>query len=289
MTDQLKRDRTGPRDASTLLLFGRDQGSQEINIALLRRAQSARFLPGALVFPGGGVEEDDQAWLSGRLPEAWVELALNGHQRWGFASAHAAARSLGATLRECEEETGLRIASSLVGGIAEGDPPLSPPRCVGHWLTPEQLKVRYDTYFWAAEWLGPLPQLEADGAEIERGEWISPREAISAYHRGETELPAPTLCVLSELAELIDAGESIETLIQRLNAAAHPSPICPVLRRGDQVRLYLPGDPHYLEVRGAQPRVGSTSFWEVSAHYLERQTQRPTWVRRYEGEALSEG
>ena len=284
-----------PRLAATLILLSAHPDTGSVMIALLRRAQTARFLPGALVFPGGGLEVEDYRLIEGSTRSDIVQRALSDYRAWGFDDERAAATSLAAALRETEEEAGLRLSALLSGADAL--------RCVGHWLTPEALRTRFDTYFWAAELSQEmaLASLEVDGEEIEHGAWYDPHEVLRAYERAEVDLPAPTLCIISELADLIehytsarltsaDEGhdqEDIERqraqnkeerveptlasrLIQTLNQAAHLHPICPVLDKTSGVRLYLPGDPKYVQKCGEKPRVGSTRFWPRGTHYLER-------------------
>ena len=284
-----------PRLAATLILLSTHPDTGVVMIALLRRAQTARFLPGALVFPGGALEVDDHLLIEGAMRNDRVQRALSDHRAWGFDNERAAATSLAAALRETEEEAGLSLSALLSGSNALC--------CVGHWLTPEALRTRFDTYFWAAELSQEmsLASLEVDGEEIECGEWFDPHEVLRAYERAEVDLPAPTFCIISELADLIEQHASarltsseegqgkmwieeqakgqtertseptqISRLIQTLNQAAHLRPICPVLDKMSGVRLYLPGDPSYLQKRDDEPRVGSTLFWPRGVHYLER-------------------
>ena len=205
-----------PRLASTLILLSAHPESHTVMVALLRRSRSARFLPGALVFPGGALEPEDERYLAPVINEDEVQRALADHQEWGFESKQAAARSLGAALRETEEEAGVSLFAMPAT--------INMLRCVGHWLTPEALKTRFDTYFWAAELHGEaaLSSLDVDGVEIERGEWQDPREVLRAYERAELDLPAPTLCILSELVELIEqrpnthVGTCRSTLVSEL-------------------------------------------------------------------------
>ena len=272
-----------PRLASTLILLSAHPETGVVMVALLRRSQSARFLPGALVFPGGAIEDQDHLIIEDSMNKAVVKDALSDHQAWGIDDPRDAARSLGAALRETEEESGLSIAMLISEAQSL--------RCVGHWLTPEVLKTRFDTYFWAAELSSDhvLATLNVDGVEIERGEWINPSDVLRAYERAEIDLPAPTLCIISELAELIDQVSKrqsptndfegqvtiISELILTLSQAAHAHPICPVLDKTQGVRLYLPGDPNYAHKRGDEPRVDSTSFWCTGSHYLERVASNP--------------
>ena len=261
-----------PRLASTLILLSAHPETGKVMIAMLKRALSARFLPGALVFPGGTVEDQDDQVIGHLMNHKIVQEALSDHKAWGIHDRKMAAKYLGAALRETEEESGLNLAI-LTSGIHT-------LRCVGHWLTPEALKTRFDTYFWAAEVSSEhsLPTLRVDGAEIERGSWFDPSKILSAHEQAKIDLPAPTLCIIAELADLIKStsghASQISSLIQMLNQAAHLHPICPVLDRSHEVRLYLPGDRRYLEKRGDSPRVGSTDFWQVGTHFLERATMR---------------
>jgi 8-oxo-dGTP pyrophosphatase MutT (NUDIX family) len=235
------------------------------------------------VFPGGAVEAQDHLLIEESMNKAVVKDALSDHQAWGIDDQRDAARSLGAALRETEEESGLSVAMLISEAQSL--------RCVGHWLTPEALKTRFDAYFWAAELSGEraLATLNVDGVEIERGEWLNPSDVLRAYEHAEIDLPAPTLCIISELAELIEQVSKrqssiveperqitlISELIMTLNQAAHVHPICPVLDKTQGVRLYLPGDLNYAHKRGDEPRVGSTSFWCTGPHYLERVASNP--------------
>ena len=265
-----------PREASTLIILALSPTHDEPMVAMLRRSSQSRFMPGALVFPGGGVEEVD---ARAAIDHALDYATTQNFDAWGFTSELEARRSCHAALRETEEESGLTYAQ-----LIEGESVL---RCVGRWLTPESLKRRFDTYFWMITLDAPagLPTLSVDGVEIERGLWIEPSRALTEYERGALDLPAPTLCVLGELAELSAALRTpaeLHALTERLSAHAHSTPICPVLKRDeDQTRLYLPGDPLYFERRGDAPRVQTSPFWSVSAHHLERVTLDPESAPTY--------
>ena len=104
-----------PQAAATIVLL-RD-GEAGMEVLLLRRSRSAGFVPGAYVFPGGGIDAADAAdetlaFLDGLT---WDEAA----QRLGLFDADPPAIAYYmAALREAFEETGI-----LVGRNAHGVEP----------------------------------------------------------------------------------------------------------------------------------------------------------------------
>lgn len=131
---------TIPRPAATLLL-ARD-GPDGPETLLVRRSSSARFVPGAYVFPGGVVDEGD---ASDAALEPWDGLSPEeARRRLGLAanSTPPAIAYFVAALRETFEETGLLPGrapsaappSALPGGLpptglrdSEGQPPIGLP------------------------------------------------------------------------------------------------------------------------------------------------------------------
>jgi 8-oxo-dGTP pyrophosphatase MutT (NUDIX family) len=131
-------------------------------------------------------------------------------------------------LRELEEEA----------GVALPDPAELVP--FARWITPEQVKVRYDTWFYLA--LAPAHSSpEPDGEEIVETAWISPAEALARHERGEMLLVFPTIHKLQVLAQYGSAEEAL--------AAARDANVQPILPRvdasGDEPRILLPGDWGY--------------------------------------------
>src|ERR1051326_1191928 len=90
-------------------------GSTALEVLLVKRNPEARFMGGAWVFPGGAVDK-------------------------GEGEGDHALRS--AALRELEEEAGVTL----------GDPSQLVP--FSRWITPAQVKTRFDTWFF----LAPLPE-----------------------------------------------------------------------------------------------------------------------------------
>jgi 8-oxo-dGTP pyrophosphatase MutT (NUDIX family) len=135
----------------------------------------------------------------------------------------------GATaLRELEEEAGIALPA---------DVELVP---FSRWITPEEVKVRFDTWFFAAQ----APQgTEAtpDGSECVDARWLRPAAALAAHAQDELALVFPTIKHLELLAE----SASVEETLAR--AKARPiEPVMPkVAIRDGSAQVLLPGEPGY--------------------------------------------
>jgi 8-oxo-dGTP pyrophosphatase MutT (NUDIX family) len=198
---------TEPRPAASVILLRRGgrHDSRGIEILLGRRTPKASFMPNAWVFPGGAVD------AAGDDP--------------GDADYRAAA------VRELEEEASVRIE----------DPQELVP--FSRWITPREVKVRYDTWFYLAlapAHCSPVP----DGAEIVEMSWFAPQDALDRGGAGEMLLVFPTIKQLEALLEFATAGEALETAATR-----EIVPILPKVSVVDgEPRILLPGDAGYEEV-----------------------------------------
>jgi 8-oxo-dGTP pyrophosphatase MutT (NUDIX family) len=133
-----------------------------------------------------------------------------------------------AALRELHEE-------AAVAGIATDD-----LECYSRWITPELLRIRFDTRFF----LAVVPDgtvARADGRECVAERWGTPRELLAAHDGGDVELAFPTMRQLEQIAQFPTASA--------LLAHAHAHEVRPVLprivRSGEVARLALPGDRGY--------------------------------------------
>jgi 8-oxo-dGTP pyrophosphatase MutT (NUDIX family) len=193
---------TEPRAAAAVVLLrrGGKHSAAGLQVLLGRRTPHARFMANVWVFPGGAVD--------------------------GVRSDDAAHRET--ALRELEEEASITLASpdDLV--------PFS------RWITPEQVKVRYDTWFYLA--LAPAHSVpEPDGEEIVEVRWFAPAEALELHRAGELQLVFPTIKKLQTLARFGSPGEALSAV-----GAVAPEPILPrVDTSGPEPRVLLPGDPGY--------------------------------------------
>lgn len=256
-----------PAPAATLVLL-RDRATGGFDILLMQRHHRSKFAAGDFVFPGGKLEADDNPddavrWCAGLEPDdAARTLGLPG------APTAAVAYWIGA-IRETFEEAGILLATT-----ADGGPPRLPPAIVAeyrraiqadnrafwamvkteklrlatdrlvyfaHWITPEDMPLRFDTRFFAA----PAPEGQdavGDDHEMISLRWLAPREALDAHTRGEISLRNPTIRNLMLLEGAASAAEALARLRERRVVTIRPR----VIVDASGVRRVLnPGDPGY--------------------------------------------
>ena len=160
--------RTEPRPAGTVILLR--GGNVGLEVLLVRRNPSARFMGGAWVFPGGAVDR---------------------HEGHGDPATRAAA------IRELEEEASITLADA--GALV----PFS------RWITPAEVKIRFDTWFYLAP-LPPGARARADGSEVVEARWYEPAAALESRRRGELFLVFPTIKHLEQLSGFASADALLE-------------------------------------------------------------------------------
>jgi 8-oxo-dGTP pyrophosphatase MutT (NUDIX family) len=133
-----------------------------------------------------------------------------------------------AALRELEEEASL---------ILSGPSDLVP---FSRWITPAEVKTRFDTHFYLAE-APARAEPRCDGSECVDLRWLPPGTALELHGRGELMLVFPTIKHLEQLAELRSTTKAFETARER-----EVVPILPrvVVDQGS-ARVVLPGEPGY--------------------------------------------
>jgi 8-oxo-dGTP pyrophosphatase MutT (NUDIX family) len=152
---------------------------------------------------------------------AWVFPGGAVHEQDGDPAATA--------VRELEEEAGVVIDD--------------PGQLVvwSRWITPAQVKIRFDTWFYVAE--APAgAQPKCDGQECVDVRWMRPQEALDAFGRDEMMLVFPTVWHLQELTEYESASHALETGRRRRILPVEPRV---VLDAGGVARVLLPGEPGY--------------------------------------------
>ena len=219
-------DSVAARPASTILLLRDgarrpdDKGRGEIEVFMMVRHHEIEFSSGALVFPGGSVDAADReiiarpefhsggegcdaAALSFRIAairetfeESGILLArprgsqnlVEAGQAAGIAAKHRAALA--------ERKTTFLEVLSAAGMVLALDE-LVP---YAHWVTPEGMPKRFDTWFFLAA--APPEQLGAhDGKESTDSLWLSPPEAVAGGQSGRFKLPFPTTRNLIKLGK----------------------------------------------------------------------------------------
>jgi 8-oxo-dGTP pyrophosphatase MutT (NUDIX family) len=178
-------------------------GADTLEVLLVKRNPGARFMGGAWVFPGGAVDR----------AEGQGDRALRA-----------------AALRELEEEAGIGLS---------GPQELVP---FSRWITPAQVKIRFDTWFY----LAPAPAdtaPEVDGAEVVDFRWCTPSAALAASTAGDLFLVFPTIKHLEQLSAFASADELLEYARGRDVLPVQPQ----VVLSGEQARVVLPGEPGYQD------------------------------------------
>ena len=243
-----------PRDASTILLLRDSKSREEIEVFMMVRHYEIDFNSGALVFPGGSVDNNDREII------AHPDLYSGGE---GLDESNLSFRI--AAIRETFEESGILLArpkgskelvdakrareietahrSDLNEGkitflkvLTDNGMLLALDELVpyAHWITPEGMPKRFDTWFFLAA--APPDQLGAhDGRESTDSIWVSPREALAGGESGRFKLPFPTTRNLIKLgkqghvkAALDDSrGQNIVTVM----------PVMTRLNGGRQLRI----------------------------------------------------
>jgi 8-oxo-dGTP pyrophosphatase MutT (NUDIX family) len=183
-----------------LLRRGGKHSSAGLQVLLGRRTTHAKFMADVWVFPGG---------------------AVDGTRNDDVAHRQTA-------IRELAEEATIALSSP------EDLVPFS------RWITPEQVRVRYDTRFYLA--LAPAHcKPEPDGEEIVELRWFAPAEALELHQAGELQLVFPTIKKLQTLARFATPEEAMSAV-----GAAAPEPILPRIdTSGPEPQVLLPGDPGY--------------------------------------------
>jgi 8-oxo-dGTP pyrophosphatase MutT (NUDIX family) len=229
------------RRASTICIV-RDNPGMEV--LMVQRPHTSRFMPSTWVFPGGAVDEEDAA----------PPPTFRASEDWRVAA-----------LRETAEEVGLWLTTD---GVIEEAP-------VGHafeqaeqlgitldgddliyfsnWLTPEVFPIRFDTRFFlavaSAEVVGAV-----DGDELVDLTWISPLEALRREDIGEWDVAFPTRKTLEVLA----SEPTADSLAERLRSLDLVPTIQPRLYVSEnEASIVMPGEDLYdaIEADQADPDI----------------------------------
>ncbi|MDJ0759353.1 MAG: NUDIX hydrolase [Woeseiaceae bacterium] len=213
-------DTAEARPSSTVILARAAEDAPEL--LMVRRHASSSF-GGAWVFPGGVLDNDDEAAAErcGSLSAETANATL-AVDAGGLAYFSAAIRELfeetGILLADAETPDAATIRSDLLDGsrpwselVAERDVKLSlPALCyISHWITPRVLPKRYSTRFFIAEYTGRA-EPNACGGEVLDCRWLSAHRALELAERGHIELHLPTQITLQGLVR----HKNVQTLMQ---------------------------------------------------------------------------
>ncbi len=257
-------DTVTPRPASTVLLL-RDSAAgsagNEIEVFMMVRHYQIDFSSGALVFPGGSVDAGDKEIIArpelysggDGLDEAALSFRIAAIRETFEESGILVARPRGSKAlidgkRAAEIEANHRTAlcegkTSFLNVIAESGVSLALDELVpyAHWITPEGMPKRFDTWFFLAA--APPAQLGAhDGKESTDSIWASPREALAGGESGRFKLPFPTTRNLIRLGKQPGVRAALEDVQGKPVVT-----VMPVMTRLDNGgrRLRIPAEAGY--------------------------------------------
>jgi len=258
-----------PSPAATVTLV-RDS-PRGLEVLMLQRSHSLKFMPGVYVFAGGGLDAADGA------PEM-TELCVGLEDRAASAALGIGSGGLAywvAAIREAFEEAGILLAYDAGGRFVDmnGDAAarykahrhildgrgnhaefgriirgeglrLATDKLLyfGHWITPVAVPRRYDTRFFLA--VAPEGQHAShDENETIAHVWIRPQDALD--RRDALGLRFPTVKTLERFA----SSGTTAALIADVSASQVVRPLLPrILKDG---RTVLPGEPGYEEAGAA--------------------------------------
>ena len=221
-------------DAATVIVV-RD-GDAGLEVLVQERHLETDFVGGALVFPGGRVEDEDRdldpaLWRGGDPADVGERLGTD--ERGGLGLLVAAGR-------ESFEEAGLLFASHTDGTpvpaslLREADVAAQRAALAARddrgdlaallasrglrldldayhpfawWVTPAGMHRRYDTRFFVAA----VPEAQVDAAtsdhvETTSARWLTPQACLDGGESGRFTVIFPTRRVLAELATFDDVG-----------------------------------------------------------------------------------
>ena len=214
-----------PKLAATILLV-RD-GASGLEVFMVERHHKIDFATGAMVFPGGKIEAGDSdpglrsrcagadslaadalALRVGAIRETFEECGVLLARPRGTAALIAADR-----LRAIEARFRDRLNADEVGlldvALAE-DLELACDLLVpyAHWVTPEMVPKRFDTYFFLVA--APPDQVALhDGGESVDSVWTTAQHALAEAEAGRRTIIFPTLMNLNLLGLASDVADAL--------------------------------------------------------------------------------
>lgn len=221
------------RPAATLLLV---DDKPELKVFMMKRNAATTFAGGMWVFPGGAVDDGDDA-------RHFERFCVNRTDKSASRALQVDARGLAyfvAAAREAFEEAGVLLAwhSENMEPLALKDPDVRRRfdayrdrlnageadfihiieqenlvldvgefHYVARWITPPGPPRRFDTRFFVATMPSFQEPIHDDG-ELVHSRWMSPSEVIRQAERGEMGMLPPTLRMIERLA-MFESAEDV--------------------------------------------------------------------------------
>jgi 8-oxo-dGTP pyrophosphatase MutT (NUDIX family) len=243
MTESAKKSPPPARPATTVLLVRPSQpgdAASALEVFMVVRHHQIDAFSGALVFPGGKLEEADgdprlRARCGGADKISADELKFRvagvreAFEECGILLARKPAqRSVvgAADLEGIEARWRAKLAkdeASIIDLVEAEDLELATDLMVpfAHWITPTFAPRRFDTWFFLAE--APEDQIALhDGSESVDSVWIPPQSAIDEAGAGRRTLVHATTKNLELLADAKTVAEAMSQASQRKIVTVQP-------------------------------------------------------------------
>lgn len=235
----------------------------DLQILCLRRRAASSFVGGMTVFPGGGIDDEDEAGayeplVRGRsladavarleVPDAlayWVAVARETLEETGVLLAcdrdgRPCAPEVAARHRHDVDRGHRRLRDVLVDEALQIDGEAIVD--IGRWITPVGPPRRYDTRFFVAR-MPVAQEAIVDAVEAVHAEWRRPSDALAEWAAGGLVMLPPTVAWL----RILERYERVDALLAAARAARGPGASPRVV--GDDrgaFRVILPGEDGYL-------------------------------------------
>ena len=270
MTDTQKKEPAPPRPATTVLLLRpsrRGDKASPLEVFMVVRHHQIDSFSGAIVFPGGKLEEadgdkrlrarsggpenigdDELKFRIAGVREAFEECGVLLARKRGQKALIAAA-----DLKPIEDRWRAKLAkdeASILDLVEAEDLELATELMTpfAHWITPTFVPKRFDTWFFLAE--APEDQVALhDGSESTDSVWIGAQEAIDEATAGKRTLVHATQKNLELLAEGGTVAGAIAAAAARKIVTVQPW----VETRDGKRYLHLPPDAGYRGLSREMP------------------------------------
>jgi len=272
---EAKKEAPAPRPATTVLLLRpsrRGEPNSPLEVFMVVRHHQIDAFSGALVFPGGKLEDaDGDKRLRGRstgataLSDEELKFRVAGireaFEECGILLAHKRGRKelIGAAeLKPIEERWRKKLTddeASIVDLVEAEDLELATELMTpyAHWITPTFVPKRFDTWFFLAE--APSDQVALhDGSESTDSVWIGAQQAIDEAAAGKRTLVHATTKNLELLAEGGTVAGAIGQARQRKIVTVQPW----VEQRDGKRYLHIPEGAGYRNLVREMPPVPQT-------------------------------
>jgi 8-oxo-dGTP pyrophosphatase MutT (NUDIX family) len=274
MNDEQKKEIPPARPATTVLLVRPSvpgEGTSPLEVFMVVRHHAIDAFSGALVFPGGKLEDaDGDAKLRTRcggadkIPDEELKFRVAGVREAFEECGILLARKRGeraviaaAELKGIEERWRAKLAkdeASIVDLVEAEDLEIATDMMVpyAHWITPTFAPRRFDTWFFIAE--APEDQIALhDGSESVDSVWIGPQQALDEAAAGKRTLVHATLKNLELLVEGRTVAGAIAAAGARKVVTVQPW----VETRDGKRYLHIPPDAGYRNLfRELPPTAG---------------------------------